>query len=297
MVRSLRAGRAPCGPGRGPRFSRYSLPPGSQEAAKNAGAFELWARMAVVAMPQSRQEPRPTGGSLYRMMRKPGRALRRFVPASGCASRPGSGDVYDAGRRRPRSAGSPPTAGAGAGRTPSPWRSVASVRSMRRRQAQWRWSSRSEKPPPRPQRAAPRRQRVRNQRRLGSKRRRELVALSLQLAHRSILSQLTRLGGISGATASHRGARVSAEQALRLGAQELRPAGADPPRRRAEARGAQHGRDRCGRDADPELQKLTLDAHVATARVLARQSADQAADLGGKRRTTEPARPSSPISP
>jgi hypothetical protein len=50
---------------------------------------------------------------------------------------------------------------------------------------------------------------------------------------------------------------------VRLGAQELRPAGADPPRRRSQARAAQHGRDRGRRDDDPEPLQLTLDAHVA----------------------------------
>ena len=74
-----------------------------------------------------------------------------------------------------------------------------------------------------------------------------------------------------------------------LGAQELGPARADPARRRAEARDAQRGRDRGGGDVDPELQQLTLDAHIAPARVLPRQPEDQAACLGRKRRTTRPA--------
>jgi len=100
-------------------------------------------------------------------------------------------------------------------------------------QAQWRCSRRSENaPPPRPRR------RVRNYPRLGSNLRRELVALSFQLASLSILGAPTRLGGITGETASHPGAQVAAEHALRLGAQELRPARADPARRRAQARGA-----------------------------------------------------------
>jgi hypothetical protein len=74
-----------------------------------------------------------------------------------------------------------------------------------------------------------------------------------------------------------------------LGAQELRPARADPPRRRTEPRGAQHGRDRGRRDADPEPQQLTLDAHIAPARILSRQPLDQTARLGRKGRTTRPA--------
>src|SRR6266545_7005082 len=74
----------------------------------------------------------------------------------------------------------------------------------------------------------------------------------------------------------------------RTTAQELRPAGADPPRRRPEASAAQHGRDRGRRDADPQPLQLTLDAHVAPLGVLARQPPDQTEYLGGKRRTTEP---------
>jgi hypothetical protein len=49
-----------------------------------------------------------------------------------------------------------------------------------------------------------------------------------------------------------RRAQAATDQAVRLGAQELRPAGADPPRRRPQARAAQHGRDRRRRDADPQ---------------------------------------------
>jgi len=85
--------------------------------------------------------------------------------------------------------------------------------------------------------------------------------------------------------ASGLGAETAAEHALRLGAHKLGPAGADPPRRRPEARGAQHVRD-CGRrDADSELQQLALDAHIAPARVFPRHPQDQAASLGRKRRT------------
>jgi hypothetical protein len=56
---------------------------------------------------------------------------------------------------------------------------------------------------------------------------------------------------------------------------------------RPEARGAQYGRDRGGRDADPELQQLAH-THVAPARVLSRQPPDQVARLGRKRRTPRP---------
>jgi hypothetical protein len=79
------------------------------------------------------------------------------------------------------------------------------------------------------------------------------------------------------------------EHALRLRAQELGPARSDPARRRPEARDAQRGRDRGGRDVDSELQQLALDAHIAPARVLPHQPEDQAVRLGRKRRTTGPA--------
>jgi hypothetical protein len=83
-----------------------------------------------------------------------------------------------------------------------------------------------------------------------------------------------------------RGGQTCVEHALRLGAQELGPARADPARRRPEARDAQYGCDRGGRNADPELQQFALDAHIAPARVLPRQPNDQAARRGRKRRTT-----------
>jgi len=80
---------------------------------------------------------------------------------------------------------------------------------------------------------------------------------------------------------------------VRLAAQELRPAGANPPRRRTQARPAQHGRDRRGGDADPE--QLTPDAHVApggfslASRLIRRR-------LGRKRGTTGPGTATSPTS-
>jgi hypothetical protein len=74
-----------------------------------------------------------------------------------------------------------------------------------------------------------------------------------------------------------------------LRAQELRPAGADPARRRPEAGEAQHSRDRGRGDVDSELQQLALDAHIAPAWVLARQPQDQATRRGRKRRTARPA--------
>jgi hypothetical protein len=112
---------------------------------------------------------------------------------------------------------------------------------------------------------------------------------SFRLARLSILGWRARLAGVVfAAVVSQRRARIAVEQAVRLGAQELRPAGADPPRGGPEAGAAQHGRDRRGRDADAELQQLTLNAHIAPAWILPRQSLDQAARLGRKRRTTWP---------
>jgi hypothetical protein len=103
------------------------------------------------------------------------------------------------------------------------------------------------------------------------------------------------LGGDAVKAVCRRRARIAAgEQALRLGAQELTPAGADPPRRRRKTRATQHRRDRRRRDDDPESLQLTLDTHIAPAGVLPRQPFDQTADLSGKRGTTEPARPPAP---
>src|SRR5262249_23544483 len=93
------------------------------------------------------------------------------------------------------------------------------------------------------------------------------------------------------------GGETGVEHALRLGAQKLRPAGADPARRRPEPRDAQDGRDGGGRDADPELQQLALDAHIAPARVLPRQPNDQSARRRRKRRTTRRAAAPSAIAP
>jgi hypothetical protein len=123
------------------------------------------------------------------------------------------------------------------------------------------------------------------------------VVASFHLAVPPNLGRSARLGRIVPAVVvSGREARTAAEHAVRLGAQELRPAGADPPRRRPEARAAQHGRDRGGRDANLELQQLTLNTNVAPARVLPRQPPDQAARLGRKRRTSGPATATSPTS-
>jgi hypothetical protein len=94
----------------------------------------------------------------------------------------------------------------------------------------------------------------------------------------------------------HRRTQIAAVQAVRLGAQERRPAGADAPGRRPQSRLAQDGRDRGRGDTDTELQQLTLDSHVAPARVLPRHPLDQATRLGRKRGTTRPATASSSAS-
>ncbi len=166
------------------------------------------------------------------------------------------------------------------------------MRSMRRLAAQ-RCSRRRKNA--RPHRAARHWQRARRPPRLGSSGPRTL-AVSFDQRVRPIVSGPARLGSDAVKAVCQRRARIAGDQAVRLGAQELRPAGADPPRRRPQARAAQHARDRGRRDADPQPLQLTLDAHVAPAGVLARQPPDQTEYLGGKRGTTEPARPPSPIS-
>jgi hypothetical protein len=133
---------------------------------------------------------------------------------------------------------------------------VAGVRSMRWRRRQ-RCSSRREET--RPGRASPHWQRARSQPRLASSGQ-GVVVVRFHLAGLPILGRPAWLQGIGlEAVVSQRRAQIAAEQAVRLGAQELRPAGADPPRGRPQARAPQHGRDRGGRDADAELQQLTLD--------------------------------------
>jgi hypothetical protein len=102
-------------------------------------------------------------------------------------------------------------------------------------------------------------------------------------------------GAVTVEAVSDARAQTVADQAVRLGTQELRPARADPPRGRPEARAPQHGRDRGGRDADAELEQLTLDTHVAPAWVLSRQPLDQTAHLGRKRGTSGPAMVPAPI--
>ncbi len=201
------------------------------------------------------------------------RACGRSVAPTPGAEDPGSlSRGFDAWLMRPRGAigdgfGVEPEQSA-VGRAPArSLGAVARMRSMRWLQAQ-RSSSRGENG--QPCRAALRRQRVRSQAGLGSIGRGE-VAISFRLAGLPILGRPARLGcDTAEEVVSHRGAQTAAEHALRLGAQELRPGRANAPRCRPEARAAQHGRDRRRGDADPELQQLTLDAHVAPPRVLPR---------------------------
>lgn len=139
-------------------------------------------------------------------------------------------------------------------------------------------------------RAAPLRLQVRGQPRLPGLGRGG-VGVSLHLAGPCILDSPARLGGVTvEAVVVHPRAQTAADQAMRLHTQELRPARANPPRGGTKARGAQRGRDRGRGDADPELQQLTPNAHVAPARILSRQSLDQAARLLRKRRATMLAR-------
>ena len=118
----------------------------------------------------------------------------------------------------------------------------------------------------------PNRQRSRGQLRPSNVCRREVV-VGFHLAGLSIRGPTARLEAVTVGAVSP----AAAEHAVRLSAQKLRPRRADPPGRRPETRAAQHGRDRRVRDADPEFQQLTLDAHVAPPRVLSRQPNDQAA--------------------
>jgi hypothetical protein len=97
-----------------------------------------------------------------------------------------------------------------------------------------------------------------------------------------------RLDRVAAVAICERRVQAGGEQAVRLGAQELRPAGADPPWRRPETRTSEHVRDRGGRDADPELEQLALDTDVTPVRILPPQTHNQAARLGSKRRATLP---------
>jgi hypothetical protein len=103
----------------------------------------------------------------------------------------------------------------------------------------------------RPRRADRHWQRVRRQPRLGGSGRRTLV-VSFHQRGRAIVGRPARRGSDAVKAVRERRAQDATDQAVRLGAQELRPAGADPPRRRPQARATQHGRDRGRRDADPQ---------------------------------------------
>jgi hypothetical protein len=74
------------------------------------------------------------------------------------------------------------------------------------------------------------------------------------------------------------------------------PVGPIRARRRPEARAAHDGRDRRGRDPDPQLRQLALERHIAAARVLSHQPSDQVARLGRTRRAAGPAPAAAPTS-
>jgi hypothetical protein len=68
-----------------------------------------------------------------------------------------------------------------------------------------------------------------------------------------------RLDPVAAVAVCERRVQAGGEQAVRLGAQDLKPAGADPPWRGPETRASEHVRDRGGRDADPELEQLAFE--------------------------------------
>ncbi len=196
------------------------------------------------------------------------RACGRSVAPTPGAEDPGSlSRGFDAWLVRPRGAigdgfGVEPEQSA-VGRAPA--RSLgagARMRSMRWLQAQ-RSSIRGENG--QPCRAALRRQRVRSQAGLGSIGRGE-VAISFRLAGLSPSSA----GPLGSAATPPRRSSPTAERRppSMLCAWARRNSDQVGPMRRGA--GPRHGRDRRRGDADPELQQLTLDAHVAPPRVLPR---------------------------
>jgi hypothetical protein len=93
---------------------------------------------------------------------------------------------------------------------------------------------------------------VRNQARLISSAEGE-VGVSFHLAGLPIRCRPCSHGRVVLQTCSDRRGRSTAEQAVRLGSQEFRPAGTEAPRRRPQPRPAQDGRDRGRGDADPSF--------------------------------------------
>jgi hypothetical protein len=136
-------------------------------------------------------------------------------------------------------------------------RSVASVRSVRQHQVRPLLSS-SESA--RRRRAVPNGHGLNSQPRLRQSMRGGVVVSFDRAASR--IFDRARLDRVAAVAVCERRVQAGGEHAVRLGAQELRPAGADPPWRRPETRASEHVRDRGGRDADPELEQLALDTDV-----------------------------------
>src|SRR6266536_4300018 len=84
-------------------------------------------------------------------------------------------------------------------------------------------------------------------------------------------------------------ASAPGEQALGLRPQELRPAGTEPARGRAEAGATKQRRDRRRRHLDAELLQLAADPHVTPARILTPQAHHQRSRLPAERWSPWPA--------
>jgi hypothetical protein len=119
---------------------------------------------------------------------------------------------------------------------------------------------------------------------------RSALIVGFQRSERRLLGRRARLGAQRARgrrlLPRSRSCRRACSALARAGTQTSSGRSAAAP---AETGRAQHVRDRGGRNADPQLEQLTLNSHVAPARVLARQPLDQAARLGRKRGTTRPA--------
>src|SRR5215218_2255152 len=82
------------------------------------------------------------------------------------------------------------------------------------------------------------------------------------------------------------GEEVTLQDARRLPAQELSPAGVESPRRRLDPLAPEDFPDRAGRDPDAEPDQLALDAAVSPAWILARQAHNQLTHRGSRLGTT-----------
>src|SRR5664280_467172 len=83
------------------------------------------------------------------------------------------------------------------------------------------------------------------------------------------------------------GEEVGGQRAVGLGTEELGP-GLPATRSGAQARSAQYPPDRGGRDADPELSQLALDADTSPASVLTTDTNDEIDQIVAQRRPTGP---------